>query len=329
MTIVTIFVDHKANMRHEQEMDFLSLASFPPVAPEKKALPWIKLARFGDVFSTRGSLRHNKNVISLSGVEVDYDSEAVSLDEAAAKLSEAGIEAFFYTSPSHTEETPRWRILLPFQDEYQASMEEMDLYRKNAIDRIEAVLGFQVANESKTLSQSFYYGRVENCAYRTNQVDGACIDTLFDLSATPRRRKGKKGMILGAHSSLNVHAALRQVLTGEHLHEPLRGLAASFVKTGMRPVDVVATLQALMDASRENGSERWEDRRQSIVRLVASAEEKYGRQQQRIELLHELRIIYQASRFIRKGEALDDNDHKRLEAAIHAIEQEGNYLNGK
>ncbi len=32
-----------------------------------KALPWLKLARFGDLLSPKGSLRHDRNVLTIDG----------------------------------------------------------------------------------------------------------------------------------------------------------------------------------------------------------------------------------------------------------------------
>ena len=82
-------------------------------ASAKERLPWLKLGKFGSKRSNKRSLRHNDNVIEISGVEVDYDGEVVTLDEAVRILEKAGLRALVYTSPSHTVAKPRWRILAP------------------------------------------------------------------------------------------------------------------------------------------------------------------------------------------------------------------------
>src|SRR5262245_44239666 len=42
-------------------------------APAKEELPWLKFAQFGERRTDRGSLRHDKNVLAVTGVEADYD----------------------------------------------------------------------------------------------------------------------------------------------------------------------------------------------------------------------------------------------------------------
>jgi hypothetical protein len=49
----------------------------------KEQLPWLKLATFGDRRSKKGnSLRHNANVQTITGVEVDYDGEEIPFHNA-------------------------------------------------------------------------------------------------------------------------------------------------------------------------------------------------------------------------------------------------------
>src|SRR5262249_4367549 len=79
----------------------------------KSNLPWLKCATFGDERSDKNSLRNNDNVISITGVELDYDDKKMSLDEAIAIAEKAGLKALFYTTGSHTPEAPKWRIVLP------------------------------------------------------------------------------------------------------------------------------------------------------------------------------------------------------------------------
>jgi hypothetical protein len=57
-------------------------------AATKDKLPWLKLATFGGDKSDKGSLRHDANVASISGIEADYDDEEMPF-EAAIKIVEA------------------------------------------------------------------------------------------------------------------------------------------------------------------------------------------------------------------------------------------------
>lgn len=60
-----------------------------------------------------GRKRHDDNVLSISGVELDYDGKKVSFAKAAKIMKSARLAALLYTSPSYTEAAPKWRILLP------------------------------------------------------------------------------------------------------------------------------------------------------------------------------------------------------------------------
>ena len=145
-------------------------------APEKNRLPWLKLARFGAARTARGSLRHDRNVIAISGVEVDYDGERIRFDAAVDTAAKAGLLAILYTSPSHMAERPRWRILAPASREYPPADRARLLGRLNGLYR-----GI-FARESWTLSQSYYYGRVDAApAHRVEIVEGEPIDQLDDL----------------------------------------------------------------------------------------------------------------------------------------------------
>jgi hypothetical protein len=71
-------------------------------ARSKDKLPWLKLARFGSKRTDKGSLRHDHNVLQITGVELDYDDEKIAFDDAVNAISAMGINALIYTSPSHS-----------------------------------------------------------------------------------------------------------------------------------------------------------------------------------------------------------------------------------
>ena len=113
--LTTFFRNYAAQTKTPATVTLRSLA--PRVrtvsAATKNGLPWLKLAEFGDEKTPKGSLRHDTNVVQITGVEGDYDLEQMPVPEAVKKLEQARIAAMVYTSPSHTEDTPRWRVLCP------------------------------------------------------------------------------------------------------------------------------------------------------------------------------------------------------------------------
>jgi hypothetical protein len=177
---VTLFRDVGASKLQAFDWSFDELAdklNQATVYPTKADCPLIKLATFGEARSDKGSLRHDANVIEITGIEADYDGEKVTLAEAQMLLYEQGIAAILYTSPSHTEERPRWRVLAPLSKPYPPTD------RARFVGRLNGALGGILAPESFTLSQSYYAGRVQGAPYHVARVRGECIDLLDQLDA--------------------------------------------------------------------------------------------------------------------------------------------------
>lgn len=174
----TFFPDWRAQTKRDQA---LSLREISPLIAamsrdSKEALPWLKMARFGDKKTDKGSLRHNLNVLAISGIEGDYDNEILSIDEAVRMLAHAGIAGIIYASPSHTEDRPRWRVLCVLSREYHPAERDALLARLNGI------FHGGLSGESFTLSQSYYYGSVRRSpSHRVELVDGAFLDLRGDL----------------------------------------------------------------------------------------------------------------------------------------------------
>lgn len=147
-------------------------------ADSKAALPWLKLAAFGDIRTPRNSLRHDANVLSIHGIEGDYDGESITLERARQVLEQAGVAAILYTSPSHTPQAPRWRVLCP------TSVAMPPSERARLLARINGLFVGALSRESWTLSQSYYYGAVGSAPHHTViAVEGRAIDLADDLDA--------------------------------------------------------------------------------------------------------------------------------------------------
>src|SRR5262249_30564069 len=68
---------------------------------KKTQLPWLKCATFGDKRTDKDSLRHDANVVAITGIELDYDGEEISFNDVIEAMKAIGIHAIVYTSPSH------------------------------------------------------------------------------------------------------------------------------------------------------------------------------------------------------------------------------------
>ena len=156
--------------------DFVARCLNPPIYPSKAQCPLVKLASFGNLRTDKGALRHEANILSISGIEADYDAGQMSPEDAYAALTLNGIRALIYTSPSHTTAAPRWRILAPLGADAPV------VTRREMVGRLNTVLGGILANESFTSAQSFYIGRVADVPYVAYATDGAYIDQLTHLT---------------------------------------------------------------------------------------------------------------------------------------------------
>lgn len=119
---------------------------------DKNSAPLIKLAKFGDARTVKGSLRHDANVEAITGIEGDYDGGEVPPEEALHRLEKYHIKAVIVTTHSHRRDSPRWRVLAPLSKEYPPTE------RRRFIAALNGMLGGVLNRESFTLSQSFFVG---------------------------------------------------------------------------------------------------------------------------------------------------------------------------
>jgi hypothetical protein len=155
---VTFFADHVAATKREERLTLAELADMirSATASSKEKLPWLKMATFGDRLSENGSLRYDRNLTRLVGIEGDCDLETVSFDEAVEIAEKIGLCALIYTSPSHTPDKSRWRILALLSREHPPAA------RTRLMARLSGLYRGIFSIESWTLSQAYYYGSVAN-----------------------------------------------------------------------------------------------------------------------------------------------------------------------
>jgi AAA domain len=199
----------------------------------KSQCPLFKLARFGDVRTVKKSLRHNENLLLISGIECDYDGEKISIEEAHRLLKRAGVKALLYTSPSHTAAQPRWRLVCPLLNETKPS------YREIFVSWVNGIFAGALAGESFTLSQAFYYGRVRgtNFQYISTLNEASCdfIDLLpkLDQYAIGKVTKAESGQPSGVALFESRVAELgRKLKQGDGKRDLLKTCFVSFAHRG-------------------------------------------------------------------------------------------------
>lgn len=184
---LTRFPSQRALAKKELNLSLRELAGRieRQTAASKDKLPWLKMATFGNAKSTKGCLRTNANVKTITGLEGDYDGERITPEEARAKLKKARIGGAIYTTTSHTTKAPRWRVLCPFSGPLPPEA------REDHMALLNGVLGGTLDPASFTLSQAYYAGGVEGgTKAQTFLVDGEFIDKVEGL--TPIYKDGGK-----------------------------------------------------------------------------------------------------------------------------------------
>jgi hypothetical protein len=272
-TIAVTFFDNYAAAKKRQ--DQLTVAEIvrligDTTALRKEDLPWLKLARFGNAVTTQGSLRHDRNVIAVSGIELDYDGEAVAFDQAVEIAEKAGLEAIIYTSPSHTPERPRWRVLSP------TSREIAPAERTHMCARVNGLYGGIFAAESFTLSQSYYYGSVNgNPDHQAVVAEGCAVDELHELDPGAIGRphtEASNGVGNGewTNGPVDEAALLKQIMDGESYHNAAMRLLGRWAHQGISMLEAEARLQKAFDGVfPPDRDQRWHDRVKSIPEMLA------------------------------------------------------------
>ncbi len=241
-----------------------------PTYLRKADCPLISMAEYGELLShgEKPILRHAENIKRVFGVELDYDGERMPIEEAGALLQTANIAALLYTSPSHTYQSPRWRVLAPLSEPTNP------VRRMEMVGRLNRLLGGVASRESFTLSQSFYIGRVKDVEYVVHATQGRCIDLAADLEP----------LYWDGHSATKprdavTDAELRHTFElGEGRYEAMLKLSSRWAARGMPVDDIESALDALLGAGSLNADGI--DLRTRIRPMAESAVRKFGESRQ-------------------------------------------------
>ena len=273
--IVTFFDDYAARIKRERDLAGEALVELISTtrAPAKEQLPWLKLARFGEQKSDKGSLRHDANLVEITGVEVDYDGERIGFYEAEKIARDAGLDCIIYTSPSHQPDRPRWRILCLLSCPLPPSERNRLLSWLHGLYSSKTGGQDVFAGESWTLSQSYYYGAVgSGTHHRVVRVDGTPLDRLDTLAATARGKPqtqtaGNNGH--GPGGRVDEAALLELVRTGANYHNSAIRLIGHWARQGFSYIEAEARIRGAFEAvDVAQRVQRWCDRVADIPDLL-------------------------------------------------------------
>lgn len=247
------------------------LQAIPP-AQVKDDCKLIKLATFGEertpLFEKRdgsksgGSLRHDANVLTVTGLEGDYDSEEMTPEKAIELLESCNVRAVIAPTFSSTPDAPRWRVLTPLAEPIKPSE------RLRYIEILNGMLGGELASESATLSQSYYVGVPAGADYNVlltfgDAEAGYTLDELdlthdLDQYRTPlRSKKSNDGNGGGDLDDTTFNDWVQQLADADAIHPALVRIAGHCVAKGFDDQHIRLLFVGLADRVRDKrGSER-------------------------------------------------------------------------
>lgn len=284
MSAITFFKDEFAKKKVELDMSLEELVEEirSAHAPLKEMLPWLKLSLYGLKKAAGGSLRHDDNLIAMTGNEIDYDGERVPMEDAASLLRDAGLECLLYETPSSTLSKPRWRVLYFFSRSVTIAAEErtaekMKALRKKYVDFVDEIIGRIAAPESYKLSQAFYYGMVDGTAPRKMiLVPGVRADLLMDGRDSYNSNSDSNPFTEYADLTLadvdERLAAMRHRAEGDAgVHATQLAATASLLNAGTAEEEVISrVLDATRRAAGPNSGWDWHRERRTIQGMCRS-----------------------------------------------------------
>ena len=276
MNVATVFPDKHAYANREVTIDALAAKLADPAEKAAKDdCPLFSLAKFGDKRTEKNCLRSDDNVLSITGITGDCDGEQMPIEHARDALGIYGIKATLYTSPSHRPDAPRWRVVCPLSKE----MDKSEHGRLMA--RLNGVLGGILANESFTLSQSYYYGRVKGTEYQVLRTDGLCIDELPELDDFAVGKEGPRKYEDSTHPPTmrddDLRALILNGVTGR-VYPSMLSLSARMAARLKTADEITAHIGALLNRAAWKSADpiTWQERIKALPKMAQTAVEKYA-----------------------------------------------------
>lgn len=135
---------------------------------DKKSQPLVKLGAFeGD---SRGA---GHSLLTICGIELDYDAGQMTPVEAANLLRQAGVESVVCSTFTSSLDHPKWRVFAPTSRELPAEL------RQHLVTALDDVLDNVLARESYTPKQTFFVGRNPAENYVFLRVKGEPVDVVL------------------------------------------------------------------------------------------------------------------------------------------------------
>jgi len=166
---------------------------------KKKNGRMFSFAKFGEIANEKGGYKHEKNIISFSGLTLDLDDNTkLSWNSYIKTLSSEKVNFIIMTTYSHTAKVPKFRIIIPYDKPVTPEKHLDALYYFNQL------LSCKVDPACSNLSLAYHlpscpHGSINNFKYHigeghffnANTVDASKITKIVSGSAKDGRKINK------------------------------------------------------------------------------------------------------------------------------------------
>lgn len=157
-----------------------------PRAKDKRELPLILFGEFGKNKTSKGSYRHDGNLLRLTGLKIDHDSGSLPFSQAVKLIKKLGVRAFVHTTSSHNRKSksnpsggPRWHAFFPLRHPVKG-IDQIRLVTENWFHECAFL---DPSHETKVLSQAFFIGLEDSSKpmEHYHHASDSYIDDMLDL----------------------------------------------------------------------------------------------------------------------------------------------------
>lgn len=250
-----------------------------PSFKDKHSCPLISLTEYGEKVSMSGSYRHIENAIATYGIEGDYDAGEISARAAYLRLLELRLRALVVTTPSHTPDAPRWRVLMPLAR--PCPVED----RRGIVERLNGALDGVLAPESGTATQCFYIGKTiaSEEHFEAYESFGRCIDEAREIPPVPMAVSQRAREDAPSNAEWNKLSREEQYdyirlafESKDGRHEAARRLAVMMAQDGANVEDIRGQLRELLGNDTRGGERGQRNLARDIMTLPEWAVRKIG-----------------------------------------------------
>jgi hypothetical protein len=271
-SVGTNFKDNKPQNHSAPDFD-----SFEQVVTHKfstarvKHLTYITAAFNTKGFTTdRGGYRASQNVLSRNWIAFDFDKLTPETLPLVKEFMQQW-RGFGYHTSSHTEVSPKYRIILSLsRDVDRVECIQVGRYLNRAL---QSELGDSaVSDESTFRGEQPVYTPLLGTQIESWQGGSFDVQVVFEAPKPP-----SSGITRPDSSFYDISEvfdpddAIAKILKADNYHDSVNSLALRYANLGMDEREITSFMRGLFFASSEQGTSRWRDRFDDIPRAVKSA----------------------------------------------------------